>query len=119
MNMYKSVEFIIRQYNQIKKGNYSVLYRKLYKFIILTLKVFFALPFVPFAIIIRILRPIKVIRMGKLITDRLGHFAFEPELYLCERDVGLHNKKNIEPIAKCLCQASQQVLRSPCFEADG
>ena len=44
----------------------------------------------PVVLIIRFLRPFVVIRFGKLISERIGHFAANTEVYLCERDVGIN-----------------------------
>lgn len=41
---------------------------------------------------VRALKPFVLIRFGKIVALRLGHFALEPELYLCERDAGVHEK---------------------------
>ncbi len=45
--------------------------------------ILFALPAV---LIIRFLRPLVVVRLGPLPSSRLGHFAIETEMYLCDRD---------------------------------
>jgi putative glycosyltransferase (TIGR04372 family) len=110
MNLNLAYEFIVRQFMQIKKGGFSVLCRKAYHFFILLFKVIIAILFVPFAIIIRIIAPLKVIRIGKLISQRLGHFAFEPELYLCERDIGLHDKNSVD-IFYCSGRISNSQLK--------
>lgn len=63
------------------------------------LSIFFRLLFAPigliFAIIIRIIRPWVIIRLDILQSSRIGHFATNTELYLCELDNGLNipNKK--------------------------
>ena len=49
------------------------------------------LPLAPLvALLIRVLRPWVCIRFGKLTSVRIGHFAGNTEVYLCERDAGLH-----------------------------
>lgn len=40
------------------------------------------------AVLIRIVSPWLIIRMDILVSDRLGHFAANTELYLCEKDFG-------------------------------
>jgi putative glycosyltransferase (TIGR04372 family) len=47
-----------------------------------------------FAILIRIIQPWIVIRIDILVSDRLGHFAANTELYLCERDAGYNVNGN-------------------------
>lgn len=96
MNVKLTFAFLIRQYKQIKEGGSSVIYRKIYYFLFILMKLCVAILFIPFAILIRIIKPVKLIRIGKLISQRLGHFAFEPEMYLCERDIDLHSKKSAD-----------------------
>lgn len=43
--------------------------------------------------IIRIIRPWLLIRIRILISERIGHFAANTELYLCECDAGIHIPK--------------------------
>lgn len=47
-------------------------------------------------ILVRILRPVIIIRFGGLPTQRLGAFAISPETYLCERDAGFHPKRSFD-----------------------
>lgn len=44
------------------------------------------------AIAVRVARPVVRIRFGSLISPRIGHFALNTELYLCERDAGKHGR---------------------------
>lgn len=39
---------------------------------------------------IRLIKPWLLVRLGALICSRVGHFAAETELYLCERDAGIN-----------------------------
>jgi len=60
----------------------------------LFLRKFFKLPiyclaFIP-VLIIRLIKPWLMVRLGALNTQRIGHFAANTELYLCERDVGIN-----------------------------
>jgi putative glycosyltransferase (TIGR04372 family) len=43
----------------------------------------------PCVLLIRLSRRFVTIRFGALLCCRLGHLAFESEMYLCERDAGL------------------------------
>ncbi|TRZ83206.1 MAG: hypothetical protein D4R92_01020, partial [Actinobacteria bacterium] len=60
-----------------------------------------------FVVFIRIIRPLLLIRIGVLRSDRIGHFALETELWLLEQEAGvaLRPKRSIdlwyapEPIA--------------------
>jgi putative glycosyltransferase (TIGR04372 family) len=78
------------QFSQIRNGGINVFFRKI--------KVLFEnLPFLPlyifispFVIIVRLLSPWYLIRFGALISSRIGHFAGNTELYLCEKDEGIN-----------------------------
>ena len=43
--------------------------------------------FIPLIIVVRIVRPIKLIRFGHIRSDVLGHFVLDSEYYLSEREV--------------------------------
>ena len=45
---------------------------------------------VPFVIVIRLISPWFLVRMGGLISIRIGHFAANTEMYLCERDARIN-----------------------------
>lgn len=47
----------------------------------------------PVVVMIRLVRPWVLIRFNILTTERLGHFARNTELYLCERDAGINTPK--------------------------
>jgi putative glycosyltransferase (TIGR04372 family) len=47
-------------------------------------------------ILVRLIRPIVLIRFGGLPTQRIGAFAVSTETYLCERDAGMHAKRSID-----------------------
>ncbi len=54
--------------------------RRLYKFSFAILPV----------LVIRIIRPFILVRFSVLVSDRIGHFAANTELCLCERDAGIN-----------------------------
>lgn len=87
--------------------------RKLLKVVLLPV----ALPVV---LVIRLISSWLLIRIGVLISERIGHFAANTEMYLCERDAGINvpNKPYIDiwyyggPICnKQLAQMWGRVLR--------
>lgn len=45
---------------------------------------------VPLLILIRLVRPLVVIRIGVLFSEYFGHYSGNVELYLCERDSGIN-----------------------------
>jgi len=83
------VSFIIAQLNQIRKGGLPILAKKLR----LIAMIIFTMPMVFF---VRLLRPLVIIRFGQLYTERIGHFAVNTEVYLCERDAGLHGQQILD-----------------------
>lgn len=73
----------------IRRGGLPVLLRKAQAFLMMVLAVPVVLP-------IRALRSLVLIRFGQLISHRIGHFAVNTELYLCERDAGLYSPRTID-----------------------
>lgn len=82
--------FFREQVSQIKRGGAKLLIRK----IIITFYLLFQIPIYflapVFVFLLRMLRPFILIRVGCLIGTRIGHFAANTELYLCERDAGIN-----------------------------
>lgn len=60
-------------------------------FLIIQLIVF--VPFYPLLVILTLLRPFCLIRIGFLFTSRIGHFSGNTELYCCEIDAGINSPK--------------------------
>ena len=72
-------KIILLQFHSIIQGGWPIFLRK-----------FLVVPaLLPF-IFIRFLRPWLLIRLHPLIGTRIGHFAANTELYLCERDAGIN-----------------------------
>lgn len=82
--------FIDRQIIQIRQGGHKVLARKITIALPILFNSIWALPIV---LLIRLIRPIFLVRFGGLISSRIGHFAANTELFLCERDANI-NKPN-------------------------
>lgn len=55
------------------------------------------------AVLMRALRPIRTIRIGRVRSERLGHLALEPELYLCERDRTTANALDLFWFSRPVC----------------
>jgi putative glycosyltransferase (TIGR04372 family) len=53
---------------------------------------------VPLLLIVRLFRPLVVIRMNFLLSEYLGHYSGNVELHLCERDAGINRlqKRHID-----------------------
>ena len=87
-----SINFFKRQFLQIRQERFSVYWLKvggLRRILQLPLYVLA----VPVVIVIRLISPFFLVRMGALISLRIGHFATNTELYLCERDAGINVPK--------------------------
>lgn len=89
--------YIKRQLLQIQQGGRAVLFRKMKRVIQILLKLplyILKLPsyILPVAVVlaIRLIRPWLLVRWGRLASGRIGHFAANTELYLCERDAGIN-----------------------------
>ena len=86
--------FIMRQLKQFHESGWPVRKRKL-KFVyetIVRLPVLL-IAFVPALLVVltaRLVSPVFLIRFQRLISWRIGHFAGNTELYLCELDVGIN-----------------------------
>jgi len=48
---------------------------------------------IPAVLVIRLIRPWLLVRWGGLVSSRIGHFAANTELYLCEQDAGINVPK--------------------------
>jgi putative glycosyltransferase (TIGR04372 family) len=96
------IKFLEKQINDFKKRGITGLIHKIKILIHLILNVFLSLPFfilaIPFVFLLRIAEPFILIRIGRLISSRIGHFAGNTELYLCERDnkINTPNRKHID-----------------------
>ena len=55
-----------------------------------------AVPGVLILVVVRLLRPIVVIRFGELFSESLGHYALNTELFLCERGAGMHSQRTFD-----------------------
>jgi putative glycosyltransferase (TIGR04372 family) len=76
------MNFLMSQYKQLAEGGFPVLIKKARKTVFLGI----AALFIPVIFIVRVLRPVVLIRFGPLRSNRIGHFALNTEVYLCNRD---------------------------------
>lgn len=82
--------FIQRQITQIRQGGSFVVFRKIKQASQLLANLPFYIVAVPVVGVIRLIKPWLLVRIGGLISSRIGHFAANTELYLCERDASIH-----------------------------
>ena len=88
-----NLEYLSKQYLQIKKGGFLVIFKKFISVFYLFFEFIVHLISIPVFIIITLIRPWYLIRWHKLYSSRLGHFALNTELYCCERDANLNFPK--------------------------
>lgn len=67
--------------------------RKMKRVLLLFLKSFLVIFAFPVVLIIRLIQPWLLVRWGSLISARIGHFAANTELYLCEQNAGINVPK--------------------------
>jgi len=79
--------FLFRQFSRVSKGGWEEFFGLIIRSVSF---IFGLLPAVFFVILMRIIRPLYLIRINKLISPRLGHLAANTELYLCERIAGIN-----------------------------
>jgi putative glycosyltransferase (TIGR04372 family) len=80
--------FISRQVDQIGAGGFLILLGKAYT--LLTLLITFLL--IPLILTVRIVRPLILIRFGRLRSYRIGHFSANTEYYLCNKELSVHKR---------------------------
>ena len=112
-------KFIKRQIYQIKQGDRKVFGRKIKLLFRLFFRGLFNPPLyflaIPAVLIMRIIKPWLLVRLGPLISSRIGHFAANTELYLCERDAGINvpNQRYIDLfyiILKPICNQQLAIM---------
>lgn len=86
----KILRFVKNQFLQVRHGGIKELFKKL-KYIF---KEIYLLPLCilafPFVLVIRLVKSRLIFRFGYLMSSRIGHFAGNTEILLCERDAGIH-----------------------------
>lgn len=88
--MYTFFKFVKRQFYQIKDGGFNAFNKKLliiYPHCVLIPMYLLAIPIV---LLIRLLGPFYLIRWQGICASRIGQFAANIELYLCEKDKGIN-----------------------------
>jgi len=69
------------------------MHRKMKRVLLRFLKLFLGIPAFPVVLVIRLIRPWYLVRWNYLISSRIGHFAANTELYLCEQNAGINVPK--------------------------
>ena len=74
----------------IKTGNWAAIFHVQKKFL-WKVTIFLFSPVGLFLVLVmRAIRPWFLVRVNVLVSERIGHFAANTELYLCERDAGIN-----------------------------
>lgn len=82
-NIMSMTSFIQQQITQIRQGGRAVLF-------MMPLKLLLHILAIPAVVVIRLIKPWLLVRYRHLMSDRIGHFAANTEMYLCERDAGIN-----------------------------
>ena len=69
---------------------------------------------IPLVLLARVMRPFLLIRFGPLPSQRIGPFAANVEVYVCEREAGLHGRRAIDLFycAEPVCNRQLQTMWS-------
>ena len=57
---------------------------------------FFMVLALPFVVLVRLLRPFIFVRFAPILDRRIGPFVTEMDLYLCEKEAGMHVGKTVD-----------------------
>ena len=82
--------FIKRHLVQIQQGGLPIVFIKMKLALQRILKYPLYILTIPVVLVLRIIRPWLLVRLGLCKSGRIGHFAANTELYLCERDAGIN-----------------------------
>ena len=87
------IVFVKGQIRQIHSGGLQVLIRKVNVLALELFKTPLYLLAVPVVLCVRLIKPWMLVRFGSMASARIGHFAANTELYLCEYDAGINVPK--------------------------
>jgi len=82
--------FILGQIHSIRKGGYPTLSRKIKLALVIVLQSPLFVVAFPIVLSLRIIRPWLLVRFCGLESARIGHFAGNTEIHLCEYDSGVN-----------------------------
>ena len=103
-NSKRPKNFLVNQIEDVRKNGFIVLFKKLSKiplFLLAILVIF----------LVRLLRPFVTIRFGPLASSRIGQFALETEIYLCQHVAGMHERKTLDFFYYVLPICNQQLKK--------
>ena len=82
----KLIRFLSYQLAEIRDGTKASVWEKAYKGFLWGGGAIAGVIFLPFVLIIWVLKPIRSVRFGYFLSHRIGHFAFDVEYYLSGRE---------------------------------
>ena len=85
----RPIGFLLRQARAVREGGIKVFLSKALAVLSLPL-------LLPVILMIRMIRPLVLIRFGPLRSNLFGLFAFDTEVYLCESDAGIHGRRTFD-----------------------
>lgn len=89
MSISEGLRFTQRHVAAVRLEGLSAVLRKLAALV-------WVLVAIPVVLIARLVRPLVWIRFGYLPSHRIGHYGLNVEVYLCERDAGMHGRRVID-----------------------
>ena len=89
--MMKLIRFLEKQYSDLSDAGINEMRHKMILLITLFWLYGRMVLFSPLLLIIKIIKPIVLIRIGKLLSSRIGHFAANTELVILESRRGINN----------------------------
>lgn len=107
----KNTNFIFRQISEICKGGLPLLFRKLSFLFGKLYEIPLLMLAVPVVLLVWVLRPLVLIRFGPIRSERIGHFAISPEVYLCQRDIGIEEQRTYDIFYHSSPISNQQLKR--------
>ena len=87
------LKFLKKNISEIKKGGLFIFYKKIITVIRLIITLFLCVTSIPILLIIYSINSKFLIRFQPLQSTRIGHFAGNTELYLCEKKMKINTPK--------------------------
>ena len=78
--------FIVKQFNQISEEGWPAIRRKVQRMVLLPVELFFICFALFLVFLVRLLRPLVLIRFGSITSYIIGSFVFETEYFLSKKD---------------------------------
>ena len=94
--MARILTYLYRQITEVRAGGTRIAWRKARSLGRQTL----GLTLLPVALIVvllmRAVRPVVLVRIGRLKSARIGHYVSDTDLYLCRRDAGEFGRRTVD-----------------------